>query len=274
MITIVTDSSSYFKKEEAQALGIRIVPMGYVINGRGYSESYADLNGDFENLLKSNGSFSTSHPNLSAFLSCFEEELAKGNEILCITISSRLSGAYSTAYNAAKQTGSERIMVFDSYLVAGGLYLLIKKAQQLISSGLTLNEIMNKLQEVRDRISIAFSVDDMTPLRKSGRIGLVRMSVETILNKKPILLLKEGTVISNSIARGNNDIIRKLTQKVTADAGELVVNYIGNGRLAANLYGVLKDICPNAPISLQKMGPVLGIHLGLNVVAVSFIVLP
>ena len=136
MITMITDSSAYFDKAEARALGIKIVPMSYTVDGQVYSESYRDQNGDFENLLRSNKRFSTSQPNLSAFLSCFEEEITMGNQVLCVTISSRLSGAYSTAHMAAKQTGSEHIAVFDSRLTAGGLYLLIKEANKLIESGL------------------------------------------------------------------------------------------------------------------------------------------
>ena len=271
MITIVTDSSSYFKKSEAQALGIEVIPINYSVNGQSYCESFSDQNGDFENLLKGNGKYTTSHPNLAAFLSCFEEELQKNNEVLCITISSRLSGAYSTAYMAAKQTGNKNIAVFDSHLIAGGLYLLIKETKKLIERGLSLNKILKELPGIRDRITIAFSVDDMAPLRNSGRIGFVRMNVGTFLNIKPILLCKDGAVVSDSIAHGNTEIIKKLVAKINTDTQEVVISYIGDNRLASNLYHVIKDTFSHVRIALQKIGPVLGIHLGLNVIAISFI---
>ncbi|MDR0490716.1 MAG: DegV family protein [Oscillospiraceae bacterium] len=271
MITIVTDSSSYLKKSEAQEYGVRIVPINYSINGQNYSESFSDLNGDFEKLLKGSGTYSTSHPNLSAFLSCFEEELQKNNEVLCVTISSRLSGAYSTAYMAAKQTENENIAVFDSQLTAGGLYLLIKETRKLIEKGISLNEILKELPSVRGRIAIAFSVDDMTPLRNSGRIGFVRLSVGTFLNIKPILLCKDGAVVSDSIAHGNTEIIKKLIGKISKDTQEIVISYIGDNRLTSNLYHVISGLFPNVAITLQKIGPVLGIHLGLKAIAISFI---
>jgi len=270
MITIVTDSSSYFKKNEAQELGIKIVPINYTVNGQSYSESYSDQNGDFENLLKGIGRYATSHPNMSAFLSTFEEELHNGNEILCITISSRLSGAYGTAHIAARQTENKNVAVFDSRLVAGGLNLLVKEAGKLIASGLSLDEILDRLPAIRDRISITFTVDDMAPLRKSGRIGFVRMSAGTFLNIKPILLCKDGAVVSDTVARGNTEIIKKMTEKISADPQEIVINYVGYNSMATNLYHVIKS-ATDAPISLQKIGPVLGIHLGLKVIAVSSI---
>ncbi|MCL2807828.1 MAG: DegV family protein [Coriobacteriia bacterium] len=275
MITIVTDSSVCLKKAEAEALSVRLVPLNYTVDGQSYSESYSDHNGDFETLLRGSGAYSgaytTSHPNLAAYLSCFEEELQKNNEVLCITISSRLSGAYSTAYASAKQTENKGIAVFDSLLTAGGLYLLVKEAKKLVEQGLGLGEILDVLPAIRDRISIAFSVEDMAPLRKSGRLGFVRMNVGTILNIKPILLCKDGAVVSDKVVRGNAEVIKSLVAKIDNNAREVVINYIGDNHLASNLYHVAAEAFPQTKITLQKVGPVLGIHLGLKVIAVSFI---
>jgi len=271
MITIVTDSSSYFKKSEAQEFGVRVVPINYTVDGQSYWETYRDQNGDFEGFLKGSREYTTAHPNMSSFLSTFEEELHKGNEILCITISSRLSGTYGTAHAAAKQTENEKIAVFDSQFTGGGLYLLIKEAKKLIDSGLGLNEILTKLPAIRDKITVAFSVDDMAPLRSSGRIGFVRMSVATYLNIKPILLCKDGAVVSDSVAHGNTEIIKKMTEKISVKTQEVVINYIGDNRMATNLYHVIKETFKDLQVTLQSIGPVLGIHLGLKAIAVSFI---
>lgn len=271
MITIVTDSSSYFRKDEAETLGIKIIPINYTVGKQAYSETYSDQNGEFEALLKSGASAATSHSNLAAFLSAFEEELHLSNDVLCITISSRLSGAYGTAYTAAKQIESKNIFVFDSQFTAGGLYLLVKEAKKMIDSGMDLNEVMEKLPSVRDKISIVFSVGDMTQLRKSGRLGFVRMSVSTFLNIKPILLCKDGAVVSEGIARGNTEVIKKLTEKISDNTKEAVINYIGDNTLATNIYHIISKNNPTIKLTLQKIGPVLGIHLGLKVIAVSFI---
>jgi len=271
MITIVADSSSYIKKNEAQELGIKIVPINYIVDGQSYSESYGDENGDFENLLKGNGKYSTSHPNISAFLSTFEEELHAGNEVLCIPMSSRLSGAYGTAHMAAKQAESEKIAVFDSRLTAGGLYLLIKEAKKLIDSGARLDEILSKLPAIRERIAIAFSVNDMTPLRNSGRMGFVRMSVSTFLNIKPILMCKDGAIVSDSVVHGNTELIKKLADRITTNTQEVVINYIGDNQMATNMYNVIQKNAADVPISLQKIGPALGVHLGLKVIGISYI---
>ena len=271
MIKIITDSTVYLKKQEADLLGVQVVPIPYTVGDLGYQETYSDRNGSFEGLLRSNETFTTSQPNVEAFLSAFEEELSGGNEVLCMTISSRLSGTYSAAYMAARQTGSEKIAVFDSRLTAGGTYLLVCEARRLADEGEGLGSIVEQLARIREKITIAFSVDDMMPLQRSGRIGFVRMSVRTILNQKPILLCRDGAVVSDSMARGHAEILRKLAEKVPPEAKGAVVNYIENSRTASDLYHVIQQKYPDLPIKLQKMGPVLGIHLGLRVVAVSFL---
>ena len=269
MITIVTDSSSYFKKTEALEMGIRVVSNNYIVNGQSYSESFSDDNGEFETLLSGNTRCSTSSPNIAAFQNCFEEELQKNNDVLCIVLSSRLSGAYSTASLAMKQTGSKNIVVFDSQLTAGGLYLLIKETKKLINSGLSVDAIFSKLPNIRDRITLAFSVDDMTPLRNSGRIGFVRMSVGTILNIKPILLCSDGAVVSEGVVQGNTELIKSFIEKIDVNTKEVVISHIGDNRLTSNLYHTIKNAFPHIMITMQKIGPVLGIHLGPKVIGIS-----
>ena len=271
MIKIITDSTAYFKKSDAADFGVKIVPMRYNVGGQTYFESFSDKNGNFEELIQSDSNFTTSQPNPASFLSAFEEELALDNEVLCITISSRLSGTYSCAYMAAKQTESDKICVFDSQLTAGGLYLLITKAKELIDSNMPLGEITKKLVEIRNRISVSFSVDDRAPLRNSGRIGFVRIGVGTILNIKPILLCEDGVVAFDSVARGKNEIVKKLADKIPENAQDVVINYTLNNHIASDLYNVIKEKYPNLNIRLSKIGPVLAIHLGLQAVGVSFI---
>jgi DegV family protein with EDD domain len=272
MISIVTDSTSYFTKEEATKLDLRVVSANYSADGKNYHESFSDCNGDYEELLKANSNnLQTSHANVYDCLSAFESIIRNGNEALFISISSRLSGTYNSASLAAKQLGSKNIMVLDSLSTAGGLYLLVKKATELAQEGFSLKVIYDKLTILRDKIILAFSVDDMAPLRKSGRIGIVRMSVSTILNIKPILLCVDGAIVSDIMVRGKHELFKELTQKVPLSVKEVVINYIGNNTEASNFYAFLKQTHPNSLISMRKLGPVLGVHLGLGVLSVACI---
>lgn len=266
MIRLVTDSTVYLRRDEAGELGVRIVPIGYSMGGCLYSEYYSD-DDNFEEHLASGGRISTSQPALGVFLDVFREEMMRGDEVLCITLSSRLSGIYNSAVKAAGQLSG--VQVFDSRLTAGGLYLLVRRARELADRGLKICEILADLERLRERITVCFSVGDMAPLRRSGRVGFVRMSVGTILNSKPILLLRDGAVVQDSVAHGTKEIIRVLTDKIPKGASEVIINYISNNQVVSNLYNVIKKEHPQIAIRLSKLGPVLSAHLGLNVVAVS-----
>lgn len=272
MIAIVTDSTAYFSKEEAAQLCLTVVPITYTVAGQLYNETYSDCNGDFERLIRQNaGKLKTAATSLSVYLSTFEELVEKGYEVLCITISSRLSGTYSSASLAASQIGKGTIRVIDSFSTAGGLYLLVKKAAEIIAQGIEFSLLCDKVLELRSKISTAFSVDDMEPLRRSGRLSLVRLSVGTILNIKPVLVCIDGAVVSDGTVRGRSELLKRLLGKVPSDAEETVINYIGDNLLASALYTVIKERFPEKPVLLRKIGPVLGIHLGLGMIAVSSI---
>lgn len=274
MIRIVTDSSSYLKKQEALDSGIRVVPISYAAGSQIFLESYSDCNGDFARLFERSGAtLTTSQPNISAFLSCFEELLAWGGdvEVLCIVISSRLSGTYSSAHAAANQVTGGRVAVFDSQVTAGGLHLLVLEAKRLADEGKTLPEIIVELERIRSRITVAFSVDDMEPLRKSGRIGFVRMGVSTIMNIKPILLCKDGAVVFERATHGSSELVRRLVEMLPESVAAVVINYIENSRTAVRLYDAVREKFPQLPVKLARMGPVLGVHLGLRVIGLSYI---
>lgn len=122
-------------------------------------------------------------------------------EVLCLTISSRLSGTYSNASLAAKSVGGA-IRIVDGRTTAGGSCLLLRHAAQRIREGAQLQPLAEELRALREQIGIAFSVTDMNPLRRSGRLGIVRQSVGTILNIRPILQLVQGGVVACDTARG------------------------------------------------------------------------
>lgn len=272
MIAIVTDSTAYLTKKEAKDLGVTLAPITYTVAGRIYNETYADANGNFEKLIAQNYAHcQTSHTNIAVFMSSFEALLRQNKDILCITISSRLSGNYSSAAIAAREMKSDRIVIVDSLTTAAGLHFLVERARELANAGLSIHEIAGQLEQMRDKISIAFSVDDMEPLRRSGRLGLVRQSISTILNIKPLLICQDGAIVSDGIVRGKMEQIRSLVKKVPDTACRITVQYIGDQQVARSVKDTLAKSFPAEQIELRQAGPVLQIHLGLGAVGVAWL---
>ena len=270
LITIVTDSSSYLTQAEASAMGVVMVPMSYSLGRAVYQEDFVDRDTRFDRLLDSSPeSLHTSQATLSSFTTAFEALRAKGSEILCLTISSRLSGTYGNALMAARDLGGRGIAVVDSLSTAGGLYFLIREAHRMIEQGLALSVINDRLLEMRGRVRMFFSVDDIGPLRRSGRLGGVKLSISTILNIRPMLKCQDGAIITVSVARGRHEQLRQLASAVPTDATEVIVeHYRADSRLDA-LVRELRDA--GKSVEIHSVGPVLAIHLGKGCIGVAWV---
>ncbi|PKM62280.1 MAG: hypothetical protein CVU97_06090 [Firmicutes bacterium HGW-Firmicutes-21] len=269
MVAIVTDSTVCITKREASAYGVRIVPQNYIINGKSYKETYADSFGGFAAQIGDpEAVVETKEPDVRDFLDAFSLLVRKGYEIICITISSRLSSAYYNAVLAKKQLGGGRVEVIDSGLAAGGMYLLTKRARYLANAGMSLEEIVGGVYKYIPSIFTRFSVDDLSALRKSHRLVSVRKSVGTMLNRKPLLRLSGGTIVAEEIALGSSDRIRKMFGSIPHSAINIIIHYITPSQRVDTIYRLARRLFPNAFVERRQLGPVLGAHLGCTVVGV------
>ena len=269
MFTVVTDSSVYFTRKEAESLGVRMLPLLYSVNGQHFGEGYADENGRFLQLVEQGQDMYTAQVSTSTFLSTFSELRRKKKDILCLTMSSRLSGVYSSAMMTARDMDPEHIIVVDSLSIAGGFKFLAEKACEMARQNYTLQQAADEIESMRDRIGIVFSVNDMGALRRSGRLGFVRQSVTTMLNLRPILLCKYGAVVSDAVARGTHAQIRALVRTVPDGAKRIEVQYVQNRQSAEVITEELKRRFA-CLIEISNVGPVLAIHLGLSAIGISW----
>ena len=269
MFAVVTDSTAYLTRAEAERLGVEMVGMGYSDGTSDHTESFTDCNGRFDKLIGS-GRWTTSQVSAATFSEVFERLLVENEQVLCLTISSRLSGTHANALSAAKETGKGRVFVFDSLSAAGGLKLQVKRACALREMGISASGAMRALEAERQSVRVVFSVDSMEPLRRSGRIGMVRQAIGTVLDIRPVLALQGGAVYNHKLSRGKTDRIRKLIGCVPEGATEIDVCYFGAPESAVQLMSGLKAKLADAELSVSGIGPVLAIHLGLTALGVAF----
>ncbi len=271
MVAIVTDSTAYLSKQEAQELSIRVVPVSYTVSGKIFQETYADCNGNFEAVISENkGQGVTSQVSVAAFMSTFQELRSQGFEVLCITLSSRLSGTYSSAAIAARECGGAGIRIVDSLSAAGGMYLLVREAKTMAVAGMTLEQIVPQLLSLRDKVRIAFSVDDIAQARRGGRFRFVRQSMSTMLNRKPLFLFEDGAVVSDIMVRGKYEMVRLLAGKIPPSVSEVIVHHIDQRQIALNICNEIKKRNPSAKVETRPIGPVLALHLGLGAVGIAW----
>ena len=271
MTVIVTDSTAYLTRTEAVTLGVMVVPMSYSVDGgANYFEGYVDDSDAYEQLVANNlMRMHTSQVPYATFVRAFTELRQSGHDVLCISISSRLSGTYANATIAAQQVGGVHIEVVDAKLTAGGLSLLIREARKLLERGMALSEVAAAIRQRRSAVRTLFSVDDMEALRRSGRLGNVKMSISTILNIKPLLMVDDGGIVSAGIARGQGEQTKKLIQMLGVPEGPVIVEQFLGAQMAHKLRSLLESA--GHEVQVRRVGPVLGVHLGHGCVGVTWI---
>jgi len=269
MIAIVTDSSAGITREDAREWGITVVPMTYTTSDKQFFEDYIDKNRQYEELIeKDQGEMRTSQSSLRAFQHIFSILLRRGYDILCLCISARLSGTYNNACMIAASLDPKRIRVVDSRTTSGGLFLLARDAKRKADAGTALDELVEYMLDARNNVHTHFTVRDMAPLRRSGRLGVVRQSVGTILNIRPLLRLKNGGIVAEGLVRGVQEQLRSLERQVPPEAREIVINHLQNDHAAEKL---AESLGKNHPVVLiRPVGPVLGIHLGVGCIGVAW----
>lgn len=269
MIVIVTDSTACLNRQEAQRLGVTHVPMTYTLDGNTHREHFVEENGDYIARIEAAKTLATSQPPIAAYIKTFTELIQAGHQVLCLSISSRLSGTFSNEVVCAREVGSENIRVVDTLTTAGGLYIMVRAARELIDAGYSLSETAERLEQMRGRVKALFSVGDMEPLRRSGRLGPVRQSVCTVLNVRPLLTCREGAVMACGMVRGKNEQLRALAQAVPKDARNVIVQCIKDTEAGRQLQQRLENKLGTS-VMLRPIGPVLAIHLGVDIVGVAW----
>lgn len=146
--------------------------MTYTVAGTVYAENFLNENGDFERFIAAGGNeLHTSQASIGSYMKAFASLRSADVQVLCLTISSRLSGTFSNASVCARELGGNGIRVVDSHTTAGGLLILIRQARRMLDEGYSLDQTAQAILAMRSQIETWFSVADMAPLRRSGRLG-------------------------------------------------------------------------------------------------------
>lgn len=202
-VGIVTDSHSGISQEEAEKLGILVLPMPFYIDGRCYYEDVTLSREEFFQKLDSGAEITTSQPSPGEVMKMWDQGLERFEEILYMPISSGLSGSLATAAAlAADEPYEGRVFAVDHGRVSTPLHRLILDVQKLIQEGHSGKEIKDIAEASRNDVEIYIGVDTLEHLKRGGRITPAAALLGTVLNIKPVLKLDVGVLDSYKKCRG------------------------------------------------------------------------
>lgn len=189
-VCIVTDSTSDIPRDLADALGITVVPLSVTIDGDTYADGDISLDEFFRRMNAAKELPKTSQPSVGAFVETFTECLSRYSDVVCITISNRLSGTFESATEAARTIG-ERVHVLDTLNLSWGEGYQVVEAARAARAGATVADIQARFQELRGRVHMVVGLDSLDNLAKGGRIGKVSALLGGLLNLKVLLTVAE-----------------------------------------------------------------------------------
>lgn len=202
-IGVITDSHSGITENEAKRLGIKVLPMPFIIDGTCYYENKTITRKEFFEKLKRGAKVTTSQPSPEEVMKIWDEGLLEFEKIIYIPVSSGLSGACMTATVLAQdEPYADRVFVVDNGRVATPLHRSVLDALDMIDKGYDAKYIKDSLEEARANMVIYVGVETLEHLKNGGRIKSTTAFLGNILNIKPILKFDVGMLDSFKNCRG------------------------------------------------------------------------
>lgn len=277
-IRIITDSACDISQEEAEKLDICVIPMTTTFGDTDYLDGVTLSNREFyEKLIESDELPKTSLINPSRYREYFERACEGGQQVVCITISAKLSGCYQSAVVAAEDYEG-KVFVINSNNVCVGEQLLVRYAVRLRDQGLSAQEILNKLEEKKNSIRLVALLDTLEYLKKGGRVSTVTAFAGNLLSIKPVIAVEDGEIVFLGKARGSKNGNNFLIQQVEKSGGidlsmPFTLAYTGLSdallqKYIADSKALYENYSGELPICL--IGSTIGTHVGPGAIALSY----
>ena len=281
-VAVVTDSASDITPEQARQHDVRVVPLCVTFPDRSYLDG-VELRAEefYEKLVETGEIPITSQPSPSAFTDAFREKLDAGYDVVCLTISSRLSGTYQSACLARdllEPEEQEHIRVFDTLNLCIGELLLVRMAVRMRNDGLAADTIVATLEHLRGRVRLVALFDTLKYLQKGGRIPAGVAFAGKMLSIKPVIGCEKGKIAILGKARGSKhgqNMIVKMIDKYGGVSYDRPIHFCYTGmsdgllrkylRDNEDLYGTFSDDLP-----INCAGATIGTHAGPGAIAFAF----
>ncbi len=272
-VRIVTDSVADLPSEIAEELGITVVPLNVRFGTDVYREGI-DITADqfYARLEQSKVLPITSVPAPAAFTQVYNRLAEETNEIMVITLTSKLSGTYEVAVQSSRLvTRKCRIEVIDSKWAASAEGLIVITAARAAQAGASLVDIRDIVYNSISRVELRGAFDTLEYLKRGGRIGKAQALLGSMLRINPIIGVKDGEVFPFGRERSRAKAINHLYKFAISyrNIEKLAVEYAAARDDANRLLERLSTRLPKEDILCSRVSPAVGTHTGPGLIVVS-----
>ena len=276
MIRIIIDSSADYLKEEIDKKQMILASLNINLDEKLYLDG-VDISRDqlYEWLMESKDFPKTSQPSPEVFLEHFKAAKEAGDDVICILLSSALSGTCQSAHLAKSMADYDNIYIVDSLSATHLIRFLGNKACSMRDAGASAKEIVETLEELKSRTKVIAAVDTLEYLCRGGRVSKAAATIGNLANLKPIITVNpEGEVAVIAKCVGKNKSLSYILNAL--QEYEIDENY---PLYSIYSYGVENCIALEAKVvnagyllhSRKQIGATIGCHVGPGAFGVLFV---
>lgn len=276
-VKILTDSTSYIDEKIRKDLDIRVASLSVIFQDESFKEIDID-NETFYEKMELKGIPTSSQPSLDDLYEQMKSVVVQGDSLLCIFISSDMSGTFATSHIARDMILEEykdaKIELLDSRSNSMQLGFAVITAARAARDGKSLEEVKIAAESNMKRSRFLFIPNNLKYLKKGGRIGGASALLGDLLCIIPILTVKDGKTEILLKVRTKKKAVAAMVDRMVKDIdkyglGEIVIHHINCYDEAIELSNTIKEKI-DVPISICALGPVIGLHVGPGTVAIVY----
>jgi DegV family protein with EDD domain len=264
---VITDSTAYIPKELRDKWNIYMVPLNVIFGTEAYQEEIDLTWKEFYEEVKHKELPTTSQPSIGQFVTLFERLAKDYDAVICIHLSSGISGTYQGAVTASSMVEGIRVFPFDSEMscMVQGFYAL--EAAEMASRGESFEVILTRLKELKKTARAYFMVDDLSHLQRGGRLSSAQAFIGSLLQIKPLLHFENRVIVPFEKIRTRKKALKRMVDLLGEDASSggsyrAVIIHANREEEARAWRDELAALYPNVDFSIGYFGAVIGTHLG------------
>lgn len=220
-VVFVVDSGSDYELENALAMKhtVEVVPLNIHIGKDEYLDGVTITKDEFYEKMASSVELpKTSQPSPQQFYDAFKKYIEEGNRIICLSISSELSGTFQSATIAKdmlKDEEQKSVTLIDTTSVSAVVLLLLKKADELLNDGTSVEDVVSWIEDNKHKTKVYALLDTLENLKKGGRISAAQALIGGLLTIKPLVTIANGKVETLGKSRGRKRGLQQLSELFT-----------------------------------------------------------